>query len=87
MIVVIAFMQGFQQKFRNDIIDSQGHARVIPVGPNAKWREIQSKITERRDVVGVTPYLQGQLLLQNRSYHAIPLQWEWIHMSAIPYYL
>ncbi|MEC8044407.1 MAG: FtsX-like permease family protein [Verrucomicrobiota bacterium] len=72
MIVVIAFMQGFQQKFRNDIIDSQGHARVIPVGPDAEWREIQSKITERRDVVGVTPYLQGQLLLQNRSYHAIP---------------
>ena len=29
MIVVIAFMQGFQEKFRSDIIDSQGHGRAL----------------------------------------------------------
>ena len=27
MIVVVAFMKGFQHKFREDIIDAQGHAR------------------------------------------------------------
>ena len=31
MIVVVAFMQGFQQKFRSDIIDAQGHARAVPL--------------------------------------------------------
>ena len=30
MIVVIVFMQGFQEKFRKDIIDAQGHGRIIP---------------------------------------------------------
>ena len=33
MIVVIAFMQGFQEKFKSDIIDSQGHARMVPITP------------------------------------------------------
>ena len=36
MIVVIAFMQGFQNKFRNDIIDAQGHGRVISWKPSPK---------------------------------------------------
>ena len=38
MIVVIAFMQGFQEKFKSDIIDAQGHARMIPVNPQGgQW--------------------------------------------------
>ena len=72
MIVVIAFMQGFQQKFRADIIDSQGHARVVPLNPNPSWPKVLDGLAERKDILGVSPYLQGQLLLQNRSYHAIP---------------
>ena len=28
MIVVVAFMKGFQQKFEEDIVDAQGHART-----------------------------------------------------------
>ena len=35
MIVVVAFMQGFQQKFRSDIIDAQGHARAVSATPNS----------------------------------------------------
>lgn len=72
MIVVIAFMQGFQQKFRTDIINSQGHARAVPLNPSPVWPQISKGLLERDDVLGVTPYLQGQLLLQNRSYHSIP---------------
>jgi ABC-type lipoprotein release transport system permease subunit len=72
MIVVIAFMQGFQQKFRKDIINAQGHARVVPLRPYADWREIPSRLRNVEDVEGVTPYLQAQLLLQNGNYHAIP---------------
>ena len=50
MIVVIAFMQGFQQKFRNDIIDAQGHGRInqVPWGNTSNW---QGKLKEIEDFV------------------------------------
>ena len=44
MIVVVAFMQGFQQKFRSDIIDSQGHARAVPLQRKIAWRKDLSLI-------------------------------------------
>lgn len=72
MIVVIAFMQGFQNKFRNDIIDAQGHGRVISWKPSPNWREQRTKIEEHPSIEAVTPYLQGQLLLQKGDYHSIP---------------
>ena len=72
MIVVIAFVQGFQQKFRKDIINAQGHARVIPLKPFAEWSEIPARLRKVENVEGVTPYLQTQLLLQSGDYHAIP---------------
>ena len=72
MIVVIAFMQGFQQKFRKDIINAQGHARVIPLKPFAEWSEIPVRLRKVENAEGVTPYLQTQLLLQSGDYHAIP---------------
>ena len=72
MIVVIAFMQGFQQKFRKDIINAQGHARVVPLKPYASWDKIPPRLRKIDNVVGVTPYLQAQLLLQSGNYHAIP---------------
>lgn len=72
MIVVIAFMQGFQQKFRTDIINAQGHARAISLKPNPNWREIPAQLLEDKQIVGLSPYLHAQLLLQSGQYHAIP---------------
>ncbi|MBT7675374.1 MAG: hypothetical protein HN625_01125, partial [Flavobacteriaceae bacterium] len=72
MIVVIIFMQGFQNKFRNDIIDAQGHGRVIQWKPSSNWQKQQKKIEEYSSIDSVMPYLQGQLLLQKGDYHSIP---------------
>lgn len=72
MIVVVAFMQGFQQKFRTDIIDSQGHARAVPLHRQLDWRESVETIKGKSQVSKVTPYLQGHLLVQNRDYNAVP---------------
>ena len=72
MIVVIAFMQGFQQKFRSDIIDAQGHARVVPLSPNSRSADAGPMIKTHPEVIGFSPYIQGQLLLQNREYTSIP---------------
>jgi len=67
MIVVIAFMQGFQQKFRSDIIDAQGHARVVPLSPNSRSADAGPMIKTHPEVIGFSPYIQGQLLLQNEK--------------------
>ena len=72
MIVVVAFMQGFQQKFRSDIIDAQGHARAVPLKKQVDWKKDTKKISLQPEVEKVSPYIQGHLLLQNRDYHAVP---------------
>ena len=72
MIVVVAFMQGFQQKFRSDIIDSQGHARAVPLQRKIAWRKDSQKIASLPEVAMVSTYVQGHLLVQNRDYHAVP---------------
>lgn len=72
MIVVIAFMRGFQEKFRTDIIDAQGHARVVSFNSNSNWSEIRNLLSKESEVSTVSPYLQGHLFLQNRTYNSTP---------------
>ena len=73
MIVVVAFMKGFQHKFREDIIDAQGHARAIPLSRTKEWPKLQQELLAQSEVLAVSPYLQGPLLLQRQSYHSVPL--------------
>ena len=51
MIVVIAFMQGFQEKFKSDIIDAQGHARMIPVNPQGRSMDVLSSLDEQDEII------------------------------------
>jgi ABC-type lipoprotein release transport system permease subunit len=71
MIVVIAFMQGFQDKFRTDIINNQGHARMVPVTRYSAWKGIPKQVLATEGVKAVTPFLHAQLLLQHGNYHSI----------------
>jgi ABC-type lipoprotein release transport system permease subunit len=73
MIVVVAFMKGFQQKFREDIVDAQGHARAIPLGRTREWQRLQAELLEKTEVSAVSPYLQGPVLVQKREDQSIPL--------------
>lgn len=73
MIVVVAFMKGFQHKFREDIIDAQGHARALPLSRTKEWASLQYQLLKSPEVLAVTPYLQGPLLVQKNDYHSVPL--------------
>ena len=73
MIVVVAFMKGFQQKFREDIVDAQGHARAIPLGRTREWQGLQAELMEKPEVFAVSPYLQGPVLVQKSDNQSIPL--------------
>lgn len=73
MIVVVAFMKGFQQKFREDIIDAQGHARVIPLSRTKSWPALQKELLSDSKILATSPYLQGPLLVQKGDNHSVPL--------------
>ena len=62
MIVVIAFMQGFQQKFRTDIISSQGHARAVPLNPSPIWPQISKGLLERDERTWSDPLSAGTIV-------------------------
>ncbi|MDA7823583.1 FtsX-like permease family protein [Opitutales bacterium] len=73
MIVVVAFMKGFQHKFKEDIIDAQGHARAIPLSRSKDWSKLQKELLSRSEILAVSPYLQGPLLVQKQDYQSVPL--------------
>lgn len=74
MIVVVAFMNGFQDKFRTDIIDSQGHARAeMSYGSSGDWKDDMAKLESQPKVQAVAPYLNGHLLLEHFGNRAVPL--------------
>ena len=73
MIVVVTFMKGFQQKFREDIVDAQGHARAIPLSRTLEWKKLQAELLKTPEVSAVSPYLQGPILVQKRDDQSIPL--------------
>jgi len=73
MIVVIAFMKGFQDKFRQDIIASQGHARaIVSFGGTDHWSSDLAKLEQLDYVDAATPYLNGHLLLEHLGSRAVP---------------
>ncbi|MBT4666751.1 MAG: ABC transporter permease, partial [Opitutae bacterium] len=73
MIVVVAFMNGFQDKFRTDIIDSQGHARAeMSYGSPGDWKDDMAKLESQPKVQAVAPYLNGHLLLEHFGNRAVP---------------
>ena len=62
MIVVVVFMQGFQEKFRNDIIDAQGHGRIVPWKSSSNWQEKKERMEEFPFIEHLMPYLQGRVM-------------------------
>ncbi len=72
MIVVVAFMKGFQHKFREDIIDAQGHARAFPLRQPKQWQTIRQELINNPQIDSASSYIQGPVLLQNRNDQSIP---------------
>ena len=66
MIVVVAFMKGFQHKFRADIIDAQGHARAIPLSRTKEWPKLQQELLAQSEVLAVSPYFRALTLAETK---------------------
>ena len=70
-------MQGFQHKFRNDIIDAQGHGRVTHFNKQSafQWVNKKKEIEEHPSILAVMPYLQGQLLYRGMIFILFHFLW------------
>lgn len=77
LIVVIAVMTGFDKDLRDKIIGNYSHITVYGYqGIEAKeYPAIREKIIAQPDVVGISPYIQGQVLVnEGGKYFAVGIK-------------
>lgn len=67
LIIVLAVMSGFDKDLKEKIIGNYSHIVVEAPFPITGYDEILKKITNFSDVVGVSPFIQTQALMQHKN--------------------
>ena len=66
LVVVLSVMNGFHKEIRVRILGMASHATIsAPTGGLEDWREVMEKAREHPHVLGVAPYVEGQVMLVN----------------------
>lgn len=64
LITVLSVMNGFEQELRSRILGMASHASISAnQKPLHNWRQFESKAREHPDVIGLAPYVEGQIML------------------------
>ncbi len=77
LIVVIAVMTGFDQDLRDKIVGNYAHLTLTSFKPldNAEYQQITKKISANPHIKGISPYVQGQVLLkEGKRFFAVGLK-------------
>jgi len=77
LIVVIAVMTGFDQDLRDKIVGNYSHITLSSYKPidNSEFENILKKITANPHIKGISPYIQGQVLIkEGNRYFAVGLK-------------
>ncbi|MCP4130722.1 MAG: FtsX-like permease family protein [bacterium] len=73
LIVVISVMNGFQSQIKDKILDIDAHITISNLGGQVRgnrikdYRKLVEKVKTIKGVHSVTPFLQGQALLRNKT--------------------
>ena len=70
LIVVISVMSGFDKQWRDCILGFNAHLKVYSLErdhPVDNYREVMKKVSANPNVIGVSPFIQSQVLGQNRT--------------------
>ena len=69
LIVVIAVMSGFDQDLRDKIVGNYSHITLTGYKPieNSEYRDLAKKISQNPHVLGISPYIQGQVLIKEEN--------------------
>ena len=73
MIVVVAFMKGFQAQFRDDVLDTYGEIRTLALVEQEDWRKDLKRIEADPAVQGATPFMQGFVFLDYYGHGRVPM--------------
>ena len=64
LITVLSVMNGFEQELRSRILGMASHASISGYQkPLTGWEELASKATQHPEVVGVAPFVKGEIML------------------------
>jgi lipoprotein-releasing system permease protein len=64
LITVLSVMNGFEQELRTRILGMASHASISGhQKPLTEWQQLAGRATEHPDVIGVAPYVQGEIML------------------------
>jgi lipoprotein-releasing system permease protein len=64
LITVLSVMNGFEQELRTRILGMASHASISGYQkPLTEWEQLADGATEHPEVVGVAPYVQGEIML------------------------
>jgi lipoprotein-releasing system permease protein len=64
LITVLSVMNGFEQELRSRILGMASHASISAYQkPLQDWQQFESKAREHPDVIGLAPYVEGQIML------------------------
>jgi len=77
LIVVIAVMTGFDQDLRDKIVGNYAHITLTSFKAinNTEYEEITKKISANPHIKGISPYVQGQVLLkEGKRFFAVGLK-------------
>ena len=64
LIVVLAVMNGFDEELKNRIIGVRAHLVVEKESPFDNYKDVMRELSNRREVLGVSPFVEGQALVQ-----------------------
>ena len=64
LITVLSVMNGFEQELRTRILGMASHASISgQQKPLTEWEQLAARATEHPEVLGVAPYVQGEIML------------------------
>ncbi len=64
LIVVLAVMNGFDEDLKSRIIGVRAHLVIEKEAPFDNYLEVMKDLAKHRDVAGVSPFVEGQALVQ-----------------------
>jgi lipoprotein-releasing system permease protein len=68
LIVVISVMSGFDKQLRDTILGFNAHIEVsVPDEPMSNYREVMSAISSNKNVKGVAPFVNNQVLMETTT--------------------
>ncbi|WP_115718901.1 ABC transporter permease [Gallaecimonas mangrovi] len=67
LMVVLSVMNGFQDQLKSRLLDRVPHVLVSTDSDFANWQQRAQQLKANKEVTGVAPYIDGEVMLQSRG--------------------